>query len=123
MRTIAERLDRILFETSRAAEYFSVPELQAQTGQPVERWGDVVEKELFDNALDECEKHGERTPQITVDVAWRADGGALLRVLDNGGGLPPDAVARTRILMRPWAMARSKRVYRFVRPLQMEVAA
>jgi DNA topoisomerase VI subunit B len=123
MRTNAQRLDRILFETSRAAEYFSVTELQDQTGQPVERFADVALKELLDNALDECEKHDERTPQITVEVEWRADGGALLRVLDNGGGLPPDAVARTRILMRPWAMARSKRVYRFVVPLQMEVAA
>ena len=42
MRTTAQRLDRILFETSRAAEHFSVTEVQAQTGQPVDRCGDMV---------------------------------------------------------------------------------
>ena len=44
-------LERTIFETSRAAEYFEAKELQAQTGQPIEMFPTVVLKELVDNAL------------------------------------------------------------------------
>jgi hypothetical protein len=60
MRTNTQRLDRILFETSRAAEYFSVTELQAQTGQPVERFADVVLKELACRRRGPAARPGQR---------------------------------------------------------------
>jgi hypothetical protein len=46
------RLERTTFEFSRGIEYFDVRELQTMTGQPAERFPDVVLKELVDNALD-----------------------------------------------------------------------
>jgi DNA topoisomerase VI subunit B len=87
-----QRLDRVLFETSRAAEYFSVTELQAQTGQPVERFADVVLKELLDNAVDACETGGV-APQVSI-VVRRTDGTLHVEVQDNAAGLPPQTIAR-----------------------------
>jgi hypothetical protein len=37
-------LERTVFETSRAAEYFNATELQAQTGQPLDRFAAVALK-------------------------------------------------------------------------------
>jgi DNA topoisomerase VI subunit B len=54
----SEITDRTHFSVSRAAEYFDVKELQAQTGQPVSAFGEVVLKELLDNSLDACESAG-----------------------------------------------------------------
>ncbi len=80
-------LEREVFETSRAAEYFSVKELQAQTGQPTEMFAAVSVKELVDNGMDAAEAAG-KSPVIRIEVAQ--DGGLLrLSVRDNGGGLPP----------------------------------
>ncbi len=44
-------LERTTFEMSRASEYFDVTELQKMTGLTRERFGEVVVKELIDNAL------------------------------------------------------------------------
>lgn len=44
-------LDRTHFQISRSAKYFDVRKLQAQTGQPKSTHGEVVLKELIDNAL------------------------------------------------------------------------
>ena len=46
------QLERTTFEISRAAEYFDAKELEAQTGQPRDRFAAAVLKELTDNALD-----------------------------------------------------------------------
>ena len=48
-------LRREHFSVSRAAEYFHVSELQAQTGRPRYDFGHVILKELVDNALDAAE--------------------------------------------------------------------
>jgi DNA topoisomerase VI subunit B len=86
------RLRRMTFETSRAAEYFSAGELTKQTGQPSRSFGDVVVKELVDNALDAAETAGV-APE--VELAALVDGGLLrLSVSDNGSGIPPKDVQR-----------------------------
>ncbi len=88
------QLGRTVFEVSRSEEYFNARELQAQTGQPVERFATVVLKELVDNALDACETAGV-APAITLGVA--EDAGRLhLTVDDNGAGLAPETVRRIR---------------------------
>jgi DNA topoisomerase VI subunit B len=85
-------LERTVFETSRAAEYFSVRELQAQTGQAEERLFAVLLKELVDNGLDAAETQGV-APQIRIGVHRKAKAVRLM-VQDNGGGIPEDTVRR-----------------------------
>jgi DNA topoisomerase VI subunit B len=53
-----ETFTRTTFEMSRAAEYFTARELQAQTGQSENRFAAVVLKELLDNGADACEQEG-----------------------------------------------------------------
>ncbi|WP_290653778.1 hypothetical protein, partial [Aquisalimonas sp.] len=60
-------LDRQMFSLSRAAEYFSVKELQTLTGQPRGEFGAVILKELLDNALDAAETAG-RDPAVKIDI-------------------------------------------------------
>ena len=64
----------------------------SQTGQPVHRFGNVVVKELLDNALDACETAGV----AAGDHGHCRAGGDVQRVTvaDNGSGIPPDVVAR-----------------------------
>jgi hypothetical protein len=83
---------RTTFETSRASEYFNVRELQAQTGQPKERFATVALKELIDNALDACESAGI-APSITIAIAM-APAVMQMTVADNGAGIPPETVRR-----------------------------
>lgn len=88
----AALIERTLFSTSRAAEFLEKRALQAQTGQPAGKFGDVVIKELLDNALDAAESAG-RTPEI--EAAVTTDGTInLVTVTDNGTGMPPEAVER-----------------------------
>lgn len=88
----ATKLERSLFTFSRAGEYFEARELQTMTGQPQERFPDVVVKELIDNALDAAEARGV-APKISVRLLRR---GRLLWLLvrDNGGGIAPEAVEK-----------------------------
>lgn len=86
------QLERTIFETSRAREYFDRAELQAQTGQPAYNFATVVLKELVDNGLDAAETVG-RAPAITIEVAERT-GALRLSVQDNGAGIQPETVAR-----------------------------
>jgi hypothetical protein len=87
-------LQRTAFDMSRAAEYFSVPELQTLTGQPRSRFVSVVIKELMDNAIDACETESVAP---LVHVSWIPDAAtelAQLTVQDNGGGIPRALVRR-----------------------------
>jgi hypothetical protein len=84
-------LQRQAFAVARASEYFVASELQAQTGQPVDRFAAVAVKELLDNALDAAETAGV-PPEVTLLVAHRP-GEVDLTVSDNGPGLPAATVA------------------------------
>lgn len=88
---MAVQLQRQIFEISRAAEYFTVRELQAQTGQLEENFAQVVLKELVDNALDACETAGV-TPEITIEISSQDT--ITMAVSDNGSGLPPETIRR-----------------------------
>jgi hypothetical protein len=85
-------VNRVVFSTPRAAEFLELRALQAQTGQPVSAFGDVVVKELLDNALDAAESAG-RPPVIDVDT-YRAGETIVITVADNGNGISSDTVAR-----------------------------
>jgi DNA topoisomerase VI subunit A len=78
-------LNREHFEISRAAEYFDAKELQAQTGQPAHKFGEVVLKELIDNALDACESAGIN-PVIQIGIATNEER-VRICVSDNGKGI------------------------------------
>ncbi|MFI9270217.1 ATP-binding protein [Kitasatospora sp. NPDC052896] len=85
-------VQRTVFSTSRSAEFLEAQALQSQTGQPRARFGDVVIKELLDNALDAAESARVR-PEIGLEVSW-ADGVARVSVTDNGPGMPSGVVER-----------------------------
>jgi len=80
---------RTVFSTPRAAEFLEIEALQAQTGQYRDAFGDVVVKEVIDNALDACEFAGV-TPKIDV----RLDDADYTWVGDNGPGIAPELVER-----------------------------
>ncbi|MFA5924726.1 MAG: ATP-binding protein [Methylococcaceae bacterium] len=73
------------FQISRSAEYFDAKELQAQTGQPISVFGEVVLKELIDNALDACESAGI-DPVILIGIAT-TEKRMRICVSDNGSGI------------------------------------
>ena len=85
-------LARQVFSVSRAADFLEARALVSQTGQPKPRFGDVVLKELLDNALDACETAGV-PPEIQVTVTHDQDA-QLVTVADNGDGIPPGVVGR-----------------------------
>jgi DNA topoisomerase VI subunit B len=84
------KLDRAMFEFPRSSEYFDVRELQTMTGQPADRLADVIVKELLDNAADAAESAGV-APVLSLSVRQRK-GRLLLKVCDNGAGIPPETV-------------------------------
>ena len=85
-----EKLERTTFETSRQAEYFTAEGLTKLTEQSREDFGNVVLKELGDNALDAAETAGV-APELLIKRERR---GNITRVSvsDNGGGIPPKTV-------------------------------
>lgn len=85
-------VSRITVELPRASEYFSLSELQVQTGRPVSQFAAVVLKELVDNALDAAEAAGV-APEVTVGVG-RSASAWHISVADNGPGIPPEVVRR-----------------------------
>ena len=86
------RLERTTFSVSRAADFLDVRALESQTGQPRHRFGDVVVKELLDNALDACETAGV-PPEISVTTEMTGDV-QLVTVADNAAGIPAGVVSR-----------------------------
>jgi hypothetical protein len=85
-------LERRTFSVSRAADFLEARALVSQTGQPEHRFGDVVIKELLDNALDACETAGVQ-PEITVTA--ETDGNVQrVTIADNGNGIPAEVVVR-----------------------------
>lgn len=85
-------LQREHFSINRAAEYFSLDELRAQTGAPPIEFGHVLLKEFIDNGLDAAEMAG-RDPIVDVRTLI-APSEILLSVGDNGDGIPDDIVTR-----------------------------
>jgi DNA topoisomerase VI subunit B len=90
---MATQLQRLTAEISRASEFFSIKELQAQTGQAVENFATVIVKELLDNALDGCESAGVQ-PEIFFDWAGGDNGTLTLSVADNGAGISLKTIER-----------------------------
>lgn len=80
------RLHRQTFKTSREMDFFSLKELQTQTGHAPPEWPLVFLKEMVDNALDACDEH-DIPPSIRVQAD--AEG---ISVSDNGPGLPPETL-------------------------------
>jgi hypothetical protein len=85
-------LERLLFTFSRAKEYLDLGELRTMTGQPQDRFSEVLIKELVDNALDAAEK-AKTAPQVSIRLKRRGKL-LLLSVRDNGGGIEPDTVKK-----------------------------
>jgi len=85
-----QKLERTTFETSRAAEYFTAEGLTKLTEQSAENFGDVVIKELGDNALDASET-ADVVPELLISCERR---GELtdISISDNGEGIPPKTV-------------------------------
>ena len=82
---------RSMFSTPRSGEFLELRALQAPTGQPLQAFGDVVVKELLDNALDAAETAG--TAPI-IDIGTRTDDEVtFVTVSDNGSGITPATVA------------------------------
>jgi DNA topoisomerase VI subunit B len=79
------------FATPRAAEFFEIRALHAQTGQSAHQFAGVVIKELMDNALDAAECAGVH-PQITLGLEYEYD--SVITVTDNGPGIAPELVER-----------------------------
>jgi DNA topoisomerase VI subunit B len=92
MNSSAANLDRTAFTFSRMLEYFSIKELQAQTGQPQHNFPVVVVKELIDNALDECE-YSSVKPKIGLSFTEGCDCFEI-RINDNGRGITPEVVTK-----------------------------
>lgn len=82
----SDRLERTAFVTSRTMDFFSLKDLEAQTGHAVEEWPLVVVKELMDNALDAAEEAGI-APIIAVTVNQSG-----ITVADNGPGIPEKVI-------------------------------
>jgi len=81
-------LQRVLFRTSRLAEFCSVNELTKQVGHPPPQWPLVCLKELTDNALDAAEE-ARIAPHIDIDVS--TDAGEIV-ITDNGPGLSAETI-------------------------------
>ena len=82
-------LQRELFETKRQLEYFSPKELSMQLGAPPWNWGEVLIKELVDNALDAAESE-DTIPAIDVTLTPRG-----FTVADNGPGMSQALIERS----------------------------
>lgn len=90
--SMSVKLDRQMFSTNRASEYFDARELQSQTGQVISNFATVVLKELCDNALDAAEMLGV-DPVIALSIHDQ-DGILQIAVGDNAGGISSETLER-----------------------------
>lgn len=88
-----QRLERTMFEASRAGEYFDARQLSALAGVPQNEVASVCLKELIDNSLDACET-AQVAPEVGVEVARDGDAVLRLSVSDNGPSIPPEVVRK-----------------------------
>jgi DNA topoisomerase VI subunit B len=91
-------LERTMFETSRALEYFTERELSYQTGNNKSRWPLMIVKELMDNALDASE-NASIAPEIEVGLLHKEPIGTntgiyRISVSDNGPGIKPETITK-----------------------------
>jgi hypothetical protein len=84
---------RTHFSESMHNDFFTVNGLQSSTGQTSRNFGNVVLKELIDNALDACESAGIE-PRINVGTELTNDEQMVLTVSDNGAGLDAEIVKK-----------------------------
>ena len=82
-------LKREIGEISRSSEFFSVSELEAQTGQPRANFAGVAVKELMDNAIDASEAASTQH-EVSLDLALVDD--IRITVMDNGIGISPSTI-------------------------------
>lgn len=87
--SVATRLARVAFKTSRLLDFVGRRELAAQIGHGESDWPLVILKECTDNALDGCEEAGV-APVIAVKVTTAP---GSISISDNGPGLAPETVA------------------------------
>ena len=90
---MATELRREMGEISRSSEFFSIGELQAQTGQAVNNFGSVAIKELMDNAIDACEVGN--APEVALNIV-QDDDHIQLSVQDNGDGIAAKTINRIK---------------------------
>jgi hypothetical protein len=91
--TNAQLHPRTHFSESMHNDFFTVNGLQSSTGQTSRDFGNVVLKELIDNALDACESAGIE-PRINVAANYTDNGQMVLTVSDNGAGLDGSIVEK-----------------------------
>ena len=84
-------LKREMGEISRSSEFFSISELEMQTGQPVANFASVALKELVDNGIDSAES--QDLPEIYLDVTIN-ENVVRISVQDNGPGLKSKTIDR-----------------------------
>jgi hypothetical protein len=89
----AQLQTRPLFSESMHNDLFTVSGQQSSTGQTAPDFGNVVLKELIDNALDACESAGIE-PRINVTTGLNTNGQMVLTVSDNAGGLSRDVIEK-----------------------------
>jgi DNA topoisomerase VI subunit B len=80
-------------EISRSSEFFSVDELEKQTGQPKENFLSVVVKELLDNAIDVTES--SISPEVSIDLDMD-ENTVRISVSDNGPGIKSKTIDRIK---------------------------
>jgi len=90
----ARRLNRKIAEISRSSEFFSVSELEAQTGQPKEKFAAVALKELVDNAIDAAEA-ASSNPEVAVEIDM-GKASLIITVHDNGSGIESETVDKIK---------------------------
>lgn len=76
-----------VYETAMMADYFVASELAKRTGISESYWGNVILKELIDNALDAIEPLNEKDVYITYD-------GTSLKIMDKGNGISIETVKK-----------------------------
>lgn len=87
-------MKREMGEISRSSEFFSVDELEKQTGQPKENFVSVVVKELLDNAIDATEPDSS-SPEVSFDLDMD-ENTVRISVSDNGPGIKSKTINRIK---------------------------